>query len=65
LNLLICNIRLALHALLAEEEGQDLVEYAMIVALMALGTLAGMNSVSVAVIKICDQLSNVIYVALG
>ncbi|HEV2135031.1 MAG TPA: Flp family type IVb pilin [Terracidiphilus sp.] len=65
MSLLICRIRLALHALLVEEEGQDLVEYAMIVALMALGALAGMNSVSIAAVKICDQLSNVIFVALG
>lgn len=32
--------------LLAQEEGQDLVEYALVVALMAFGVAAGMQAVA-------------------
>ena len=32
--------------LLAQEDGQDLVEYALVVALMAFGVAAGMQSVA-------------------
>jgi Flp pilus assembly pilin Flp len=65
MNLVIWKIRFALRALLAGEEGQDLVEYSMIVALMALGAAAGMNSVGTAIVNICGQLSAVLYIALG
>ncbi|HEV2325111.1 MAG TPA: Flp family type IVb pilin [Terracidiphilus sp.] len=59
------NIRFALRALLAEEEGQDLVEYAIIAALMALGAVSGMQSVGSAVAGIFDRLSAILFVALG
>ena len=36
----------ALRNLLLREEGQDLVEYALVVALIALGATAGMNTVA-------------------
>ena len=35
-----------LLSLLANDEGQDLVEYALLVALMALGATAGLNSLA-------------------
>jgi pilus assembly protein Flp/PilA len=35
-----------LRKLLVREDGQDLVEYALIVALIALGATAGMNTVA-------------------
>ena len=35
-----------LRSLIAREEGQDLVEYALIVSLMALAAIAGMNNVA-------------------
>jgi pilus assembly protein Flp/PilA len=34
------------QTLLANEEGQDLVEYALVVALIAFGAIAGMNALS-------------------
>ena len=37
---------IALRNLLLREDGQDLVEYALVVALIALGATAGMNTVA-------------------
>ena len=37
---------IALRNLLLREEGQDLVEYALVVAMIALGATAGMNTVA-------------------
>ena len=45
-------IRLAaqkLMSLVSDEQGQDLVEYALIVALIALAATAGMNSLATAI----------------
>ncbi len=38
-----------LMSLVANEEGQDLIEYALIVALIALGATAGMTSLATAI----------------
>lgn len=35
-----------LHNLLREESGQDLIEYALVAALIALGAIAAMNGVA-------------------
>jgi pilus assembly protein Flp/PilA len=35
-----------LHTLLADEQGQDLIEYALVVALIAFAATAGMNTVA-------------------
>jgi pilus assembly protein Flp/PilA len=46
------NIRLAvlrLMSVVSGEEGQDLVEYALIVALIALAATAGMNTLATAI----------------
>jgi pilus assembly protein Flp/PilA len=40
---------LKVQALIAKEDGQDLVEYALIVALIALACCAGMNSLATAI----------------
>lgn len=37
------NLDLILRALLSRDEGQDLVEYALVVALIAFGAIAGMG----------------------
>ena len=37
------NLYLSVRNLLAREEGQDLVEYALVVALIAFGAIAGMG----------------------
>ena len=64
MDLVIWKIRFALHVLLEGEEGQDLVEYAIIVALMALGSVAGMSSVSNAINAIFTRLGEIVYVAI-
>ncbi|MGA2730090.1 MAG: Flp family type IVb pilin [Terracidiphilus sp.] len=43
---LMLKVHFKLHSLMAGEEGQDLVEYALIVALMAFGCVAGMQSLA-------------------
>jgi len=40
---------LLLNSLLSREEGQDLVEYALVVALIALGAVAAMQSLAGAI----------------
>ena len=39
----------ALQALMSREEGQDLIEYALVVGLIALGATAGMGSLATAI----------------
>jgi pilus assembly protein Flp/PilA len=43
------NLYIRVQALLSQEEGQDLVEYALVVALIALAATAGMTSLSTAI----------------
>lgn len=40
------NLYLKLHILFRSEEGQDLVEYALLVALIAFGATAGMKALA-------------------
>jgi pilus assembly protein Flp/PilA len=40
-----------LQNLISDERGQDLIEYALVVALIALAATAGMNTVSTAINK--------------
>lgn len=63
MDLLIGKVHFALRALLEKDEGQDLVEYAMIAALMALGATAGTSSVGIAIGRIFDQLAQILYIA--
>lgn len=65
MNLVTWKITCAFRALLAGEEGQDLVEYSMIAALLALGATASLGSVGLAINTIFGQLTTIIYVALG
>jgi pilus assembly protein Flp/PilA len=43
MNTLCTNLYLSVRNLIEREEGQDLVEYALVVALIAFGAIAGMN----------------------
>jgi len=43
MNDLMVKMYLTLKSLIAREEGQDLVEYALVVALIAFGAIAGMK----------------------
>jgi pilus assembly protein Flp/PilA len=40
------NLYFTLQNMLREEEGQDLIEYALVVAIIALAATAGMNTVA-------------------
>ncbi|HEV2380096.1 MAG TPA: hypothetical protein VG206_09920 [Terriglobia bacterium] len=53
-------IYVALLAVFQRNEGQDLVEYAMIVALFALGAIAGLNSVGQQVDQILKEMGALI-----
>jgi pilus assembly protein Flp/PilA len=46
MNSLLLKIYVELQSLLAHEEGQDLVEYALVVALLAFGAISGMKVLS-------------------
>jgi pilus assembly protein Flp/PilA len=43
------NIYVRMEALLSKEDGQDLIEYALVVALIAFAATAGMSSVATAI----------------
>lgn len=46
MNTMLLRVTLYLRALIEEEQGQDLVEYALIVALIAFGAMTGMGYLS-------------------
>ena len=46
MNTLLLKLRFNILPLLVREDGQDLVEYALVVALIAFGAVAGMNVLS-------------------
>ncbi len=46
-----------LQGLKESEEGQDLVEYALLVALIALAAISGVNHVATAVTKVFSNIS--------
>jgi Flp pilus assembly pilin Flp len=52
-------------ALLPHEDGQDLVEYVMVFAVMALGTAAAMQSMDQAIAQVFTQVGSVFATALG
>jgi pilus assembly protein Flp/PilA len=47
-----------MHTLMAAEEGQDLVEYALVVALIAFGAVAGMGALSTEINKAFNDISS-------
>jgi pilus assembly protein Flp/PilA len=49
----------ALRSLIEREEGQDLVEYALIVALIALAATAGMTSLATAINSAFQHLGSI------
>ena len=49
MNAIALNVLVQLRQLLAREEGQDLVEYALVVALIAFGAIAGMQFLAVGI----------------
>ena len=53
-------IYFALRSLIEREEGQDLVEYALIVALIALAATAGMDALATAINTAFNHLGSIL-----
>jgi pilus assembly protein Flp/PilA len=49
MNTLLLKLYIKIQALLSQDEGQDLIEYALIVALIALACTAGMKALATAI----------------
>lgn len=49
------NIKQIVSALVSDESGQDLVEYALVVALIALGSIASMKTLTSAISSLFTQ----------
>lgn len=58
------NLYLKLQSLLESEAGQDLVEYSMVFAMVALGAIVGMKSLDSAIIQAFSTVSFTINSAL-
>jgi len=54
-----------MQTLIAAEEGQDLVEYALVVALIAFGAVAGMGALSTEINKAFNDVSSDLASALS
>ncbi len=50
-------IQLGMRSLIAREEGQDLVEYALLVSLIALAAIAGINPIATAITTAFNNVS--------
>jgi pilus assembly protein Flp/PilA len=58
MNNLFLTLYVKLQALVTREEGQDLVEYALLVALIALAAIVGVKNVATAVNSVFTNISN-------
>jgi pilus assembly protein Flp/PilA len=58
MNNLFLTFYVKLQTLVAREEGQDLVEYALLVALIALAAITGVKNVATAVNLVFTNISN-------
>jgi pilus assembly protein Flp/PilA len=58
MNNLFLTLYVKLQALVAREEGQDLVEYALLVALIALAAITGVSKVATAVNLVFSNISS-------
>ena len=58
MNKLFLGLYVRLQNLLNREDGQDLVEYALVVALIALATVSGVKNVSSAINTVFSHISN-------
>ncbi len=57
MNTLFLNALVKMQALMNREEGQDLVEYALLVSLVALAAITGVNSVATAINTVFTNIS--------
>ncbi len=60
MNTLCTNLYLDLRDLVEREEGQDLVEYALVVALIAFGAIAGMQFLASGLNTAFSEIANVV-----
>jgi len=60
MNDLMIKMYLTLKSLIAREEGQDLVEYALVVALIAFGAIAGMQFLATGLNSAFNNISDVL-----
>lgn len=58
MNKLFLNIYLKVRDLLEHEEGQDLVEYALLITMVALAAVSGMKHVASAINTVFSNISN-------
>ncbi|MGA7340291.1 MAG: Flp family type IVb pilin [Terracidiphilus sp.] len=58
MNSLFLNLYLKFNTLINREEGQDLVEYALLITLVALAAIAGINKVATAINTVFSNISN-------
>jgi pilus assembly protein Flp/PilA len=60
MNTLCTNLYLDMRDLVEREEGQDLVEYALVVALIAFGAIAGMQFLAAGLNNAFSDIANVV-----
>ena len=65
MNELMLKMYVKFQTLMASEEGQDLVEYALVVALIAFGAVAGMNTLSTEINSAFNTISSELGSALS
>jgi pilus assembly protein Flp/PilA len=58
MNDLMLKLYVKMQTLMADEEGQDLVEYALVVALVAFGAVSGMRTLSTEINKAFNTISS-------
>jgi len=58
MNYLYLRLLISLQNLVASEEGQDLVEYALLVCMVALAAIAGVNKVANSVTSVFTRVSS-------
>jgi len=65
MNAILLNLNVKFQNLMNREEGQDLVEYALVVALIALGATAAMTQVGTGISTAFTNISTTLATALG
>jgi len=58
MNALFIRVYVKAQALLSRDEGQDLVEYALLITLVALAAITGVNKVASAINTVFSNISN-------
>ena len=60
MNDMILKMYAKMQLMMAREEGQDLVEYALVVALIAFGAVAGMSALSIQINSAFNKISSLL-----